>query len=264
MEVLKETGRGWQEFWAEFFRIKHRHCIEGIRTFDSTLVSHIIEVSGFMKGSRILDLACGGGDQALELARRGMKVVGVDIAHTLVDGGNEIGRKEKLEVEFIQGDMREERFNEEFDGCIIVDGFGFFDEEGNRKVLHVIESALRSDGRFYIHGPNPLKRMRETWRGWAEVEGGYLLMESNYDPLSGLTTDQFSYVTRAGELIAFSPKPEDAGFSVHTKFYTLSQMVDLIGGTDLQFDAAYGSTRLPPEEYAVTSERLVIVGKKPK
>jgi len=263
VEVLKETGKGWQEFWAEFFRIKHRQSIEGIRDFDTALVSHIIETANFTEGNRILDLACGAGDQALELARRGMKVVGVEIAHALVDYGNEIGRKANLEVKLIQGDMREERFSEEFDGCVVLDAFGFFDDEGNTAVLKVIESALKGDGRFYIYGPNPLKRRREKWKGWAKVEGGYLLMESDYDPMSDLTTDRFSYVTSGGELIKFLPKPEDDGFSVHTRFYTLSQMIGLVRRADLQFDSAYGSTRLPPEEYTVTSEHLVVVGRKP-
>ena len=176
---MKEISKGWQEYWAEFFRIKHLHSIKGIGEWNRKLVTHIIEVLELRKGSRILDLACGGGDQALEFARRGMEVVGVDIANVLVVYGNKSAQNENLSVRLIKGDMRESGFKNEFDACVILSGsFGFFDDTGNLKVLKVIEKALKHNGKFYIHGPNPIRRMRENWKGWDEVEGGYVLMKS--------------------------------------------------------------------------------------
>jgi SAM-dependent methyltransferase len=260
--AVKESARGWQEFWAEFFRIKHRHSIKNIEDFDKTLVSHIIEVLSLRKGNRVLDLACGGGDQARELARRGMEVVGVDIAQSLVDYGNRAAGEENLKVQLICGDMRDERFNTEFDSCIVVGAFGFFNHEGNRQVLDVVKAALKKDGGFYIQGPNPLTRMRRPWKSWHEMEDGYVLMESNYDPSSGKTTDGFFYIRTDGELTRFSPKPEDAGFSLETRLYTLPEMADLLKTASLQPEATYGSLRLPPEEYTVASEHLIVVGKK--
>jgi SAM-dependent methyltransferase len=259
---MKESARGWQEFWAEFFRIKHRHSIERIKDFDDTLVSHIIEALSLSQGNRLLDLACGGGDQALELARRGMEVVGIEIAQSLVDYGNRVAEKENLNVELICGDMRDERFNMEFDGCIVVGAFGFFDHGGNRRALDAVSSALKRGRRCYIQGPNPLVRMRGPQKRWHEMEDGYVLMESNYDPTSGRTTDSFVYIRRDGELIRFSPKPEDAGFSTETRLYTLPEMIDLLKTAGLQFQSAYGSIRLPLEEYTTSSDHLIVVGKK--
>ena len=258
-----ESARGWQEFWAEFFRIRHRRCIAGIRDFDKRLVSHIIEALAFHQGDRILDLACGGGDQAAELARRGMEVVGVDIAQSLVDHGGRTAREENLNVEFICGDMREERFSQDFNGCIILGAFGFFGDEGNSQVLSAVESALKRGGRLYIQGPNPLSRMRRPWKGWQEVEGGYVLMESNYDPGSGKTSDSFLYIRGDGELIRFSPKPEDVGFSIEMRLYTLPEMINLFAAAGLQFESAYGSLRLPLEKYGISSEHLIVVAQKP-
>lgn len=205
---MKEISKGWQEYWAEFFRIKHLHSIKGIGEWNKKLIAHIIEVLELRKGSRILDLACGGGDQAIELARKGMKVVGVDIAQILVEHGNKSAQNENLPVKIIQGDMRDIQFKNEFDACVILSGsFGFFDDTGNQKVLKVIEKALKLNGKFYIHGPNPIRRMRENWKGWDEVEGGYVLMKSNYDLKTGKIVDGFFYITNAGELIKFKLKP---------------------------------------------------------
>lgn len=259
---MKEIVKGWQDFWAEFFRIKHRHSIKGIREWDKKLVTHIIEVLGLRKGSKILDLACGGGDQALEFARRGMSVVGVDIAKVLVEYGNEAARRENLPVKLIQGDLREVKFADEFYACVILSGsFGFFDDEGNLKVLQVVKKALKHGGKFYIHGPNPLKKMREKWKGWAEVDNGYVLMGSDYDPLTGEIRDTFFYITPKGELIKFDHK--DKSISVATRIYTLPEMIKLIKGAGLVFKAAYGSIEMPSEEYKVTSKEMIVVGEKP-
>jgi ubiquinone/menaquinone biosynthesis C-methylase UbiE len=259
---MKEIARGWQDFWAEFFRIKHRHSIKDIREWDKKLVTHIIEVLDIKKGNKILDLGCGGGDQALEFARRGMSVVGVDIAKVLVEYGNEVAKRENLPVKLIQGDMREVKFTDEFYACLMLSGsFGFFDDAGNIKVLEVIEKALKSGGKFYIHGPNPLKKMRKGWKGWAEVDDGYVLMGSDYDPLTGKIKDTFFYINSSGELIKFDPK--DKSISVATRLYTLPEMIKLIKGVGFVFKAAYGSMELPPEEYKLTSKEMIVIGEKP-
>ena len=261
---MKETAKGWQDFWAEFFRIKHRRQIEGIRECDRKLVTHVVETLGLNSNVRILDLACGGGDQAIEFARGGMRVVGIDIAEVLVDQGNDAARRENLPVRIIQGDMREVSFKDEFDACVILSGsFGFFDDEGNLRVLQIMEQALKRRGRFYIHGANPLKKMRNAWKGWDEVEGGYVLMGSDYDPKTGRMIDAFFYITDAGELVRFMPTPEDKGFSLETRMYTLPEMIALIETANLRFLSAYGSIELPPEQYAPSSNSMIVVGEKP-
>jgi SAM-dependent methyltransferase len=193
-----------------------------------------------------------------------MSVVGVDIAKVLIDYGNEAARGENLPVKLIQGDMREAKFINEFDACVILSGsFGFFDDEDNIKVLQVIEKALKPNGKFYIQMPNPIKRIGEKWKGWDQVEDGYVLMSSNHDPKSGRIAFSFLYITDTGELVRFKPTPEDKGFSLETKIYTLSEIIKLIDTTNLKFKFAYGSIELHLEEYKTTSSSMIVVGEKP-
>lgn len=71
---------------------------------------------------RILDLACGYGRHSLELARRGCNVVGVDITKAYIDDANGTAEREKLPARFILSDIREVRFENEFDAVINMAG----------------------------------------------------------------------------------------------------------------------------------------------
>ena len=43
---MDKVERGWNEFWAEIFRVQHRRAIQGIEQFDQLLVKFIIEAKG--------------------------------------------------------------------------------------------------------------------------------------------------------------------------------------------------------------------------
>ena len=81
---MESVQRAW-DWWAYHYRVVHRTQIPGISQWDDDLVDLIVEVLGLRAGDRILDLACGSGVHALRLARRGLEVVGVDIAPSLID-----------------------------------------------------------------------------------------------------------------------------------------------------------------------------------
>ena len=60
---------------------------------------------GVTPGLRVLDLGCGDGTTAIPIAKRGAKVLGVDIAKNLVTAGNRRADQEKLDnISFQEGD----------------------------------------------------------------------------------------------------------------------------------------------------------------
>jgi len=251
---MREITKGWQDFWAEFFRIRYQHPDRPAITKE--VVSHIIHTLNLRRGNRILDLACGEGSKTLELARRGMNVVGVDIAKVLVDYGNESAQKENLPVKLIEGDMRDVRFNDQFDACIVISSFGLFDDSGNLKVLQTVEKALKHNGKFYIDLLNPFTRIKEREERWEEVEDGYLLMKYNHNLLKGEMRITYLYITKEGNLIK-------SKYDELVRLYTLPEVIKLIETAKLVFKSAYGSFRVPLEEYSITSDRMIVVGEKP-
>ena len=78
-------------------------------------VDFLEEKLNLKKGEKILDLACGFGRHALELARRGYDVTGVDITPAYIDFAARQARQEGLTASFLCADIREVAFDGEFD-----------------------------------------------------------------------------------------------------------------------------------------------------
>ncbi|MBL8796353.1 MAG: class I SAM-dependent methyltransferase, partial [Planctomycetia bacterium] len=63
----------------------------------------------------ILDVPCGNGRLALELARRGYRLTGVDIAPENIAEARTLGAQASPPVEFVQDDMRQLPWPRQFD-----------------------------------------------------------------------------------------------------------------------------------------------------
>jgi SAM-dependent methyltransferase len=108
---------------------------------------------------RVLDLACGTGRHALELSRRGFSVVGVDISTDLLQIAESEAAAQSLDASFVQADLRELDFRDEFDLVLnLNDGaVGYFEtEEENRRTFEVVSRALRKGGGQLMQLPNVL------------------------------------------------------------------------------------------------------------
>ena len=101
----------------------------------------------------ILDLACGFGRHALEFARRGCRVVGVDITKAYIDEARNKAIEQGLDASFICADLRELQFSEEFDVVLnLADGaIGYLENDAeNLKIFDRIAAALKPGGKHIM------------------------------------------------------------------------------------------------------------------
>ncbi len=135
------------------------------------------------KGQRVLDCPCGLGRIARELARLGLEVTGVDLMGSYIRRARRRAAHRGINMRFLQGDMRELPFKEEFHATINwFTSFGYFDDAGNLAAAKAAFAALRPGGKFLIEMMNKSwLRPRFTPRGEDVVSGVRIVRRSRWD-----------------------------------------------------------------------------------
>ncbi len=216
-------------------------------------VSFIAEVLGLRAGADILDLICGYGRHAIELAKRGYRVTGVDATEAFLKIAGQKAAEEGALVTFRRLDMRELDYDGEFDAVInMFAAFGYFSDEENAAVLGKVSVALRPGGLFLIDllnrdwmGRNNLNRY------WRHPSGEYVL----------------SYKVELQRGVAMMKRVlinQVTGVKVQNDFvlraYSLEEMTALLAKRGLTVKATYGGFDARP--YGPEDPRMIILAKK--
>lgn len=150
-------------------------------------VDYLIELCHLKGSERILDLACGYGRHALEFAKRGYEVVGVDITKAYIKDAEKSAAEMGLShATFILSDIRDVTFCDEFDLVLnLADGaIGYLEsDEENLKIFDVVSRALKDGGQHvcdlvsgdYAQAHFPVKL-------WEAGEHGISLSEFDWNP----------------------------------------------------------------------------------
>jgi len=251
---MEKLVRDW-DYWAYLFRVTHREHAPGIDAYDDRLIEFILAALALRPGAELLDLACGSGVHGVRLGQRGIGVTGVDISPSLVAYANELVNEAGVRgAAFIVGDMREPPCAGTFDAVTILSqSFGFFGPQDDMAVLRAIRAALRPGGRFLLDLNEPADLQQDRQR-WQELDGGFLLTESHFDPVTCVRTATFRFIDREGRLnVAAEPE--------QIRVYTLPELTQMIQAAGLRLDAVYGRMELPLTEYDPDCrQRRLVVG----
>jgi 2-polyprenyl-3-methyl-5-hydroxy-6-metoxy-1,4-benzoquinol methylase len=256
---MDKVELGWNDFWAEIFRIRHRRQIPGIEHYDRLITDFIMETLGLKKGDSILDIACGAGDQSVELAKRGLNVTAFDLAEVLIDAAKETAKSSDVSVNFYAGDMRAMDHKSQFDAAILLShSFGFFDHEENKKVLKGVHAALKKDGCFLLDLMNPYN-LPKFQRIWTPLDGGYLLNEPHFlDAPAGILTGRpATFIDTENDRIVLMD--EDALSNNDIRMYTALEIREMLEEVGFKKVELYGAAKLPRLPYAANSERMVVI-----
>jgi SAM-dependent methyltransferase len=156
------------------------------------VVNGVIEMAGLktIPVPRVLDVCCGFGRIAKELARADIAVTGVDITKSYLETAREEAAAEGLAIEYIERDARDFCRKDSFDAAVnLYNSFGYFENAADDALLvkNVFDS-LKPGGVFIIDVLGKEIAVRDYVDSeWFERAGRTVLTES--EPL-----DSWGYI----------------------------------------------------------------------
>ncbi len=206
---------------------------------------------------RILDLACGFGRHALELAQRGCQVVGFDISKELLEKALAEAERQSLQIKFFHGDMREMEFQGIFDHCFCWDtSFGYFDDATNRDILYRINRSLQPGGEFLLDVVNRdyvLEHMPHQ-RWWQGMDC-FFQEEAEFDYESSVLHVNRKFIYEDG-----SRRPMEQDYQV--RLYSLHELRRLFRGAGFRVEEVSGDIKYKGFFLGPESPRIIIRGVK--
>ncbi|MES1021672.1 class I SAM-dependent methyltransferase [Gloeocapsa sp. BRSZ] len=199
----------------------------------------------------VLDLACGHGRIANLLAQRGCSVTGLDATALFLEKARQDAQAAKVKVEYVQGDMRSLPWTEHFD-CIInwFTAFGYFDDEGNSRVLTEAYRVLKPGGKLLIELPNLYRILKEFCaNSVTDRNNNYLIDRTRFDLFTNRTYTERT-VIRDGQVRRMNY------FVRHFTFTELRDWLLQIGFQEVQ---GYGNDGEP---LTLDSRRMIVLAMK--
>ena len=103
---------------------------------------------------KILDVGCGTGRHAINLATRGYhNITAIDLSPSMIGAAKEAAKGKNVQVDFRVCDARELPFESEFDAaiCLCEGAFGLLENDTeNYKVLRAVHRSLKKGGVFIL------------------------------------------------------------------------------------------------------------------
>jgi ubiquinone/menaquinone biosynthesis C-methylase UbiE len=125
----------------------------------------ILSMLGNIKGKKILDAGCGAGRECKVLAKKGAKVIGIDVSDRMIALAKE--RCKKLNVKFFVGDMGKTKFKENYFDMIITI-FATMYKKNLKKLFREFKRILKKNGVLLIVVSHPIRKMIKYTKNYFE------------------------------------------------------------------------------------------------
>ena len=206
-------------------------------------------------GSAILDVGCGYGRHAMELAGRGNVVTGIDLSLPLLIRAADAARRIGVAVNFVHGDMREMTFDGEFDAAYsLFTSFGYFDDDTNRKVAANLQRALKPGGRVLIELVNRDYITRDLpTRVWWQGEGCVVLEEVDFNYFSSRLQVQRSIIFEDGRQLEQE---------ISIRAYSLHEIGKVLHHAGFRVIEVSGGLGLRGKFFGAHSRQLIVLAEK--
>jgi ubiquinone/menaquinone biosynthesis C-methylase UbiE len=155
---------------------------------DYTVVSHhlqmvsevLCEAVDVHAGTAVLDIACGNGNTALAAARRGCRVIGIDLTPALLEQGRQRAAAERLAIDFQEGDAEHLTFDAATFNTVL-STFGIMFVPDRTQALREMLRVLKPGGKIGL---------ANWWSGTARAHTAILAKYSSAPPPNPWTQEE--------------------------------------------------------------------------
>jgi ubiquinone/menaquinone biosynthesis C-methylase UbiE len=185
----------WQKFFDSHAPVYMDNCFTK-NTVEE--VDFVLEELRLKPGSRILDIGCGTGRHAIELAKRRYRITGIDISKGMLKEAEKTAKKAKVKVEWVHADATRFKSNKLFDAviCLCEGAFGLLGMEDDPiehdlTILKNINAVLKPRAKLILTALNACKMIRRY--NQKDVEDG------RFDPSAMVEIHPLEYETSDGK-----------------------------------------------------------------
>lgn len=243
-------------WWEDLFGEDFAGTLETLTPMQVLREATFIEESlGIETGANVLDLACGAGQHAVELASRGYDVAGLDLSPTMLARAAEGAAERRQQLQWFQGDMRELAFESGFDGIFCWgSSFGYFDEEKNLQVARLVHRALRRGGRFLLDVVNrDFVAAQQPRLVWFEGKGCVCIDETNIDFITSRLKVKRTVMLENG-------RSRELDYSL--RLYALHELGRLLHEVGFRVTEVSGHPTTPGVFFGPDSPRIIVLAEK--
>jgi SAM-dependent methyltransferase len=157
------------DVWREFFDSFAPQYMNEVFTTDSVReAAFLVELLELPDGASILDIGCGTGRHAVELARAGYAVTGIDLSSGMLREARAAAERAGVELELVQADATSFDLGREFHAavCLCEGSFGLLGADDafahDAAVLARALAALRPGAQLVITLLNGMRMIRDA------------------------------------------------------------------------------------------------------
>ena len=253
LDPARKRAKPW---WEELFGDDYLRTMDKVEAKVVRKDCDFIEDRlGLEKGAVMLDLACGPGAHAVELASRGYSVVGYDLSLAMLARAADDAQERGQKLNFLQGDMREMAFEDTFDGVYCWQtSFGYFDDEKNVNVLERIHRSLRKGGMLLLDVINhDYVAPRQPSLVWFEGEGCVCMDE--------MSVDFFTSRLRVKRTVMFEDgRARELDYSI--RLYALHELGKMLHESGFKVIEVTGHPAHPGVFFGSESPRVIVLAER--
>jgi len=226
----------------------HRNVSEAeefIQTLEQTVT--------LKKNSVLLDLCCGAGRYAVELARREYSVTGMDLSGHLIKKARLAAGEAGVTVDFHVRDMRDIPYSSHFDGIVnMFTSFGYFREDAeNKKVIQAVSRSLKPGGWFVLDFMNKPQILENFSKFDIRRDNGiYLEQYRSYNEETG----------RIEKKIIFKKNGTVKEYFESVRLFSFEEIKNIFYNNGITLERVFGNYN--GDSFDIKSPRMISIGYK--